>query len=278
MTTFDSDRAMTMLGVSGRLTHRTTKPDHSRPGLWFKQRWISEFRKTDYGKGCEIRTEVRFDDECNNGHNTFAITATIIDTTQSRRHLREVAGGCLHEEIAKSFPELAPLIKWHLTSSDGPMHYIANTIYHAGNRDHNGLLLGEKRQIISGRTKKPCWQLEVVNSEGIGLSGTETGLKYAADETVPLFILEKSCEGDAPPLATPVLKWVPWCRVGEGKKRELDHARSSAVWPDATDEQLSVEPAELRKVLEDRHPALMAEFRAAMDSTGFVWAPELMPA
>jgi hypothetical protein len=38
--------------------------------------------------------------------------------------------GCLHKEIAKSFPELAPLIKWHLCDAPGlPMHYIANALY-----------------------------------------------------------------------------------------------------------------------------------------------------
>jgi hypothetical protein len=51
--------------------------------------------------------------------------------------------------------------------------------------------------------------------------------------------------------------------------RELDHARSSAVWPDATDEQLTVEPSELKLVLEARLPGLMAEFRKDMEELGF---------
>jgi hypothetical protein len=37
----------------------------------------------------------------------------------------------MHEELAVVFPELAHLTKWHLVSTDGPMHYIANTTYHA---------------------------------------------------------------------------------------------------------------------------------------------------
>jgi len=40
--------------------------------------------------------------------------------------------GCLHDETAEYIPEFAPLIRWHLTSTDGPMHYMANAIYHAG--------------------------------------------------------------------------------------------------------------------------------------------------
>lgn len=78
--------------------------------------------------GCTIRATVRYDDECSNGHNTFVVTAEIQDP-KIRRDGGWVAGGCLHEEIAAAFPELTPFIKWHLTSSDGPMHYKANTLY-----------------------------------------------------------------------------------------------------------------------------------------------------
>lgn len=76
-----------------------------------------------YGTGALIKVNVRFDDECGNGYNTFSITADVY--IPGRR-----AGGCLHEDVAKHFPELAPFIKWHLCSTDGPMHYIANTLYH----------------------------------------------------------------------------------------------------------------------------------------------------
>lgn len=72
-----------------------------------------------------MKVTVRYDDECDNGHNTFAITADLSE------HGRLVACGCLHDDIAKHFPELAHLIKWHLVSNDGPMHYVANTTYYA---------------------------------------------------------------------------------------------------------------------------------------------------
>src|SRR5262252_1980386 len=39
-------------------------------------------------------------------------------------------GGCMRDEIALTFPELADLIPWHLTDQDGtPMHYLANGMY-----------------------------------------------------------------------------------------------------------------------------------------------------
>ena len=77
------------------------------------------------GKRITIRAHVQYDDRCNNGHNTFSITG------EYRDKYNNVTGGCIHNEISFSFPELSRFIKWHLTSSDGPMHYVANSIYWA---------------------------------------------------------------------------------------------------------------------------------------------------
>jgi len=206
-----------------------------------------------YGEGGQITAEVRYDDECGNGHNTFSITADIT-SARSRRQRDIEAGGCLHEEIAKHFPELAPFIKWHLCSSDGPMHYVANASYHASDRDHNGLLKGEKRQIINGRSKLPAWELVAIGPDG---------------EEMPTYKLPKSIDAPEAPTSVYRLEWRPWCIVGEGKARELDHARSSAIWPEATDEELTA-PG-LKDRLEARLPKLMEEFRAAVESLGFTY-------
>ena len=76
--------------------------------------------------GYTYKVELRYDDRCGNGHNTFGITGEFLD-----KHGTERCGGCIHEEIREVFPELAYLIEWHLCSTDGPMHYVANTLYHA---------------------------------------------------------------------------------------------------------------------------------------------------
>jgi len=271
---------MDINGVPGRLTHRTTREDQKR--LWFKQRWISETRAIKgYGTNAVLRVECRFDDELGNGHNTFAITAEVTKQVNKagtglppRYRAEPIAAGCLHDDIAAVFPELAYLIPWHLTSSDGPMHYIANTVYLAGNRDHNGLRKGETRQLTT-RDGELRWELVAVNSLGISISTTPTGLKYQGSETVPLFILEQHATGDIPP-ATPKLEWRRALKIGEGKKRELDAARRTANWPEATDEELSVEPDQLKQALEERAPALMVRFKADMIRSGFVWSPEDM--
>jgi hypothetical protein len=116
-----------------------------------------------YGKDAALWAHVRFDDECGNGHNTFAITGNV----RVPKQRDEAAVGCLHDDIAKVFPELAPLIKWHLCSTDGPMHYLASTLYLAGDRDCNGRKAGDvsTREYgirfndvpITHRVKKSFW-------------------------------------------------------------------------------------------------------------------------
>jgi hypothetical protein len=63
------------------------------------------------GEPAKMIVTIRYDDECNNGHNSFAITAHLYDrgcirgeafTTLSTGKKRWLGScGCLHEEIAK---------------------------------------------------------------------------------------------------------------------------------------------------------------------------------
>lgn len=203
------------------------------------------------GRRYRIRVHLRYDDTCGNRHNSFAITGTIQEVAHGR--WAEYMGGCCHTEIAAHFPELAPYIKWHLCLSDGPMHYIPNTVYAAGNRDYNGLLKGERRQIVN-RTRQPCWHLVAIDPEG---------------NEVPVYTLNHlSADGEKPETQYRV-EWRSWDRVGEGKERDLEAARATAVWPEATDEDLTVPGLEDR--LKARLPALLEEFKKDMEALGFVW-------
>lgn len=144
------------------------------------------FRKSFKKNGidCEIYVKIRYDDTCQNGHNTFSITGIIYENRVHRW------GGCIHKEIKKHFPNLRKFIKWHLCSSNGPLHYVANTVYHAG-----------------------------------------------------------------------VTEWK--------KERNFNAARSCAIWPEATDEQLSLPSHELEALLVARLPKLMADFKQAIEELGF---------
>lgn len=189
---------------------------------------------TGYGAGGQIVARVRYDDKWGNGHNTLSITADIT-TNRSRRANDIEAGGCLHDEIAQYFPDLAPLIKWHLVSTDGPMYYVANTVYHALQHGPNRAYVycTDEKSGISKRCVKYC---DIAEAEGM----------VVRNATYSMEIDPKTA-----------------------KTANLDYARSSARWPEATDEQLMSE--DLPKLLAERLPALMAEFRAAVESLGFVY-------
>ena len=259
-----------------------------------------------YGKGATLSVTLRFDDEFRNGHETFSITGEV-----RRPGQRDIeAGGCLHDDIAKVFPELAPLIKWHLTSTDGPMHYVANTCYHAGNRDCNGLRKGEPHQfqlrvkfgsfpIHFEKSQRFCiWLREALEFNGSVLKTNpnrknfevvEVTHKEHPDWTKFSFddFTDKwhDCPFDSRREAE---QWrealrfdVSFPRMptafGEGKERDLDAARSCAVWPDATDEELCQERPQLEAALKARLPALLAEFKQAMLEIGFIY-PERVDA
>lgn len=303
-----SDTEMNMCGVPGRLTHATTKPGKA-PGLWFMQRWISTSRRIEgYGAGAVIRAEIRFDDECGNGHNTFAVTADIYRMVKYAKAARkeEIAGGCCHEDIAAAFPELAHLIRWHLFDQTGPMHYVANTVYLAGDRDCWGARKGEPRG----------WDTLIQFGDNpIKHKLRASFVKYLQEhrplfghvpydfEVLPLYRDEKPGETykfspkytfggygerwhegpfDSQQEARDFLYALNQCDpqfvsvatlFGEGKARELDAARRCAVWPEATDEELSVDKATLTAALLARWAALVAAFRTDIEAAGFEWSP-----
>lgn len=96
------------------------------------------------GKEHCIIAEIRWDDECNNKHNTFSITGKMgrIYSGYSQEHFTHngkkylyETGGCIHDEIREHFPELRHLIKYHLASSNAPMYFFENSQYWAKKGD-----------------------------------------------------------------------------------------------------------------------------------------------
>lgn len=66
---------------------------------------------------------------------------------------------------------------------------------------------------------------------------------------------------------TTVGHWEPV--MGEGKERELDAARRSAIWPEATDKDLMA--SDLKAKLTRRLPKLIREFKKAVTGLGMEW-------
>jgi len=277
------------VGVEGRFFNVIT--DYDNPKRIVNQKFGASRPVAGGSAGESLRVELRFDDSCKNGHETFAITGTL------REGFREVAGGCLPDEIAKTFPEFEPLIKWHLCSTDGPLHYLANACFLAGDRDHNGLRKGEE-------STNPRLMEHFVR---FGNSPVEhkvsTKLKEFIDQTLAAdeeFVLDEvkhagyrskyqfagmdcqwyECPFDSEKEARQWLNALTACELhwdsrtntfGEGKERELNLARSVAIWPEATDEQLCLERPELEALLVARLPQLLKDFAAAMKSVGFIY-------
>jgi hypothetical protein len=258
---------------------------------------MKTFRKT-LPDGGVIIAEVQFDDECRNGHRTLAITGEIYERGQREPW----AFGCIHEEIAEHFPQLRPLIPYHLCSEDGPMHYLANTVYLAGDRDFNGKRKGEvlrsEHVITFGdnpiahrfpkhprfldflRDHAPAFDLKIIELPHDG-KGKPNEYRFAPKYTFGGYG-SRWHEGpfDTKADAVSFLTALQHCNPrfleipaawSEGKPRELDSARRSAIWPDATDEELSQDPETLKVVLLARLPALLADFRAKIESIGLDW-------
>lgn len=254
-----NEEARSILGVSGR-AHNVVlwagNGSAKAPHEIANQTWVSETRRWEEGRDkLAMRVTIRHDDNCKNGRPSFGITVD----GYTNGHLDW--GGASHDEIRMRFPELVPLLKWNLCATDGPMHYIANTCYHAGDLDHNGLRAGEARQIVNGKSGLPCWRLVVIGPDGkeVNVSAVTNG----------------SAEGLQLPKLEHSLEWRPWNRIGDGKARDLDAARRAAVWADAPDEVLILDKHELAVRLKARLPALLSDFRHDVENIcGMVWDAE----
>lgn len=307
----------TLCGVPGTLTFEASGIDYGRfgtrtktvniPGTWHKQVWKSEPR---IFKGKElIVAEVRFDDECRNGHNSFAVTGHTYIPDRSDCE----SCGCIHDSIAKKFPELKHLIRWHLVDSDQPMYYVANTVYHASNLD-NGKAKGEpnswetrlrflamptmtfgiKASLLlalqeAKSTKHVPGVMDIVEVPYVKKAGEtyDYGSHYTlgcypvdAWHKAPYKDMREALEWQSTLLTNDweVVKIVTG--YSKGKERNLEAARNCAAWPEATDEQLCLPEAELKALLEARLPPLMAEFKADVLAAGLKWAekePENVP-
>jgi len=221
------------------------------------------------GEKVDIIAKVRYDDQCNNGHNSFAISGEYYYHNKRKTDRNMISCGCVHEAIEQALPELAHLIKWHLCSSDGPMHYLENTTYHARDTDHNGLKKGEYsayiQKVISSDVKKNAEPVILYTSGTMYTNNKNnanlTKLNKKEADKLAYFMSELEPEINA----SIITEYCDWSK-SEGKEINIEAAKRCAIWPDATLEQLQDKDA-----LNARLPALMAEFKADIESLGFTY-------
>lgn len=270
-----------------------------------KKQIVKHFKEND--KNYTLFINLRFDDECNNGRNSFAITGSLYETGPNARLILDrecITSGAIHDEISKYAPELAYLVKWHSTSTDGPWAYLANTLYNAGDLDCWGRKKGEPYNF----TKKIKFDnspflyaptkelLNFIDLVGVAADWKDFKIvqiphKSSKNKNEYQFSPKYSFNGmhteewykapfDNLQEANNFVTAMTNCKVeiveeptawGEGKERNFAAARNSAVWPEATDEQLSLPKEDLKKLLLDRLPALMQNFKSDMEKLGFTY-------
>jgi len=245
-----------------------------------------------------IEVEIRYDDNCRNGHNTFTITGSLYEHPTSRADKHLLTCGCIHEEIVKYYPEFKHLIKWHFMNSDGPMHYIANTLYHSRDRTHQGKEIGEavkwdtrlkfkKAPFTFKEQAKGFWKY--LNSVGDFYNIEAKPIKYDGNNNCTYsdrysltgFIKDnesskwykapfnslREAEEFLEALRTYEYEFIKipikWC---EAIEPNLTAARKSAVWEDATLKQLQNE-----ELLKARLPKLIEDFRKDIEVLGFTF-------
>lgn len=300
------EHAFTLHGVVGRMFNKVL---NTQTGLFVNQTFMASrpYSEEGYRAGSRITVEIRFDDSCRNGKQSFAITGHV----QEPRMSDWSKGGCIHDDIAKYFPELSHLIRWHLFDTSGPMHYVANTVYHASNLA-NGYAAGQAcqwdRVIKFGsfpmtRPIKKAFSDWLESVRDAQTTMAKTNPNRPAWPPVPVAVAHDKKPGDTYDFAdkytfagfeckwyecpfdtlndaqeyADALAFAPFTierrptAYSKGKTRDLDAARSCAVWPDATDEELCAPPDELKAALMARAPNLIREFRADMDACGMLW-------
>jgi hypothetical protein len=297
-----SEDRVTVLGLSAKIGRMVWSPSAFKLDRWNDSLFCHQtlgFSKS-IERGRTIHCDIRFDDNCKNGRNSFSITGHIIDPSIRGADKWE-CGGCIHEEIAHYFPELAHLIKWHLCDTAGPMHYPGNVTYHAGDRDYHGLKKGEVRSYddrfyfgdnpisIPCKSKKFAeFALSIPKDEAANLEVIPVdnvprepgGFRYTKYTLSGFYVECHYCPFDTFLEASQFIAGMSQgLRLGrhprlfsEGKKRDLKAARSCAVWPDAPDKVLFLDKPQLEAVLLERLPKLIEDFRADVESLGFYWS------
>ena len=253
---------------------------------------VKTFEGTD-NDGNTIMAEVRYDDELGNGHNTFSITGSVYEKGKGHIDRNIITCGAIGDIVEKYIPELAGYDKWHLFSADGPMHYIANTIYLARDRSHAGAEIGAPVKFAERFRFDGCPL--VIKQPSKGFSTFLKSLDSYSD-LVPVEIPHKSEPSKYRPKYTFAgyenIEWyqcpfdnqeeaigfgaalwkfgpkwerqpIEWCVAVEP---DIDAARKCAKCPDCTGDQLRD-----KAFLEKRLPALIEEFAADVEALGFTF-------
>lgn len=135
--------------------------------------------------GNTMRIKIRLNDECNNGHQDFAITATIWQKGKPRTDRYFISGGCCHDEILATNPDLKIFVDLHLCDYKGiPMHAIENGFYHL----HEGF--NDTKPENPNFKKEFCDYYRITPYQFDSLNTSENKIQYAT-KLIALGILKQ---------------------------------------------------------------------------------------
>lgn len=231
-----------------------------------------------------------------NGRHTFSIGIEIERAGAYMGHWNKVGSSRSPELMAQLWPEHLRALDYHLVSLSGPLHYIANTVYLAGIRDCFGWEPGEQRK--EKETGMPLWRADTDLLFHVMASATppaplelqyepmrvEKPMNWGPNKGIPVGEPQRDADGlhlwRIPGTGLPLVRSLTQPKplvfqlkpyLGEGKERDLAAARVCAIWPDATDEELSVPEKKLEAALQRRLPKLLWELKAVVESFGMTY-------
>lgn len=226
----------------------------------------------------------------------LSITIEIEKPSAYSDHWISVGQTRCRDVMQRLWPEHVRALDFHLCSLTGPLHYIDNTVYLAGTRDCFGWEPGEQRR--EKETKKLLWVADADHLFHVVACDTqpaplelhyepllvEKEMTWGPNKGIPvgepqrdanglhLWRIPGACLSLVRSLTRPeplVLPLKPY--LGEGKPSDFEGARKSAIWPEATDDELSVPEAELEAALKARLPKLLWELKAIVESFGMTY-------
>jgi len=237
---------------------------------------------------------IRWDDHCKNGYNSMGITGSAWLAGKMMKESDPDTCGCIHEILMKVFPEVTPLIRFHLIGLGSIFsHAVGNAIYHAGDRDCWGRRAGEPSSWDHFFVFDDCPITMSAESDGfrawvltwhdkpvdqwpslavVPVTHKSEGRDYTRytfeGYPLPPYDWHKApfnSESKAREFAAAAKRWgVVVAKIpsdySKGKAPDLDAARSCAAWPDATLEQLQDVDGLIERV-----PALVADMRAELE-------------
>lgn len=227
--------------------------------------------------GKTLKIHIRYDDKCGNGHNSFSITGSCGGNNG--------IGGCIHDFIAEQKPELKKYLKWHLCGSNEPMHYLANSMYHAKEikpntvpRFYDYYLKFEGISFTFKLDKRFKSFLESYNGESlevVAVKHPRDSKTYSDNYTFSNCTLDwykclfreerKAVEMANALMSRPFEITRQISSYRDEKIPDLKAARRSAIWFDAELSDFTEEK------LMARLPKLIEEFRKDVESLGFVY-------